>query len=147
MADARGSRIRCYAGRRCFCRSDSCISGLFRGGVSAQGGSRTVSASFCRRGSGGSNCIMHGRSIRNGFAALARVAAGAGRRSYKRESLFRYDGVFLSVLFRLSYRGGSCSSAVEIFVCNCRRRPGGPMRRDLCDVAGLWGYLRIKIDS
>ena len=94
-----------------------------------------------------SNCIMHGRSIRNGFAALARVAAGAGRRSYKRESLFRYDGVFLSVLFRLSYRGGSCSSAVEIFVCNCRRRPGGPMRRDLCDVAGLWGYLRIKIDS
>lgn len=48
---------------------------------------------------------MHGRSIRNGFAALARVAAGAGRRSYKRESLFRYDGVFLSVLFRLSYRG------------------------------------------
>ncbi|CDE65753.1 helix-turn-helix domain-containing protein [Alistipes putredinis] len=96
---------------------------------------------------GGSNCIMHGRSIRNGFAALARVAAGAGRRSYKRESLFRYDGVFLSVLFRLSYRGGSCSSAVEIFVCNCRRRPGGPMRRDLCDVAGLWGYLRIKIDS
>ena len=31
--------------------------------------------------------------------------AGAGRRSYKRESLFRYDGVFLSVLFRLSYRG------------------------------------------
>lgn len=61
--------------------------------------------------------------------------------------LFRYDGVFLSVLFRLSYRGGSCSSAVEIFVCNCRRRPGGPMRRDLCDVAGLWGYLRIKIDS
>lgn len=57
-----------------------------------------------------------------------------------------YDGVFLSVLFRLSYRGGSCSSAVEIFVCNCRRRPGGPMRRDLCDVAGLWGYLRIKID-
>ena len=68
-------------------------------------------------------------------------------RSYKRESLFRYDGVFLSVLFRLSYRGGSCSSAVEIFVCNCRRRPGGPMRRDLCDVAGLWGYLRIKIDS
>ena len=73
--------------------------------------------------------------------------AGAGWRSYKRESLFRYDGVFLSVLFRLSYRGGSCSSAVEIFVCNCRRRPGGPMRRDLCDVAGLWGYLRIKIDS
>ena len=61
--------------------------------------------------------------------------------------LQRYDGVFLSVLFRLSYRGGSCSSAVEIFVCNCRRRPGGPMRRDLCDVAGLWGYLRIKIDS
>ena len=75
------------------------------------------------------------------------VLLGAGRRSYKRESLFRYDGVFLSVLFRLSYRGGSCSSAVEIFVCNCRRRPGGPMRRDLCDVAGLWGYLRIKIDS
>ena len=120
--------------------------GLFRGGVSAQGGSRTVSASFCRRGSGGSNCIMHGRSIRNGFAALARVAAGAGRRIINGESLFRYDGVFLSVLFRLSYRGGSCSSAVEIFVCNCRRRPGGPMRRDLCDVAGLWGYLRIKID-
>ena len=91
--------------------------------------------------------MMHGRAIRNGFAALARVAAGAGWRSYKRESLFRYDGVFLSVLFRLSYRGGSCSSAVESFVCNCRRRPGGPMRRDLCDVAGLWGYLRMKIDS
>lgn len=52
LVDARWSRIRCYAGRRCFCRSDSCISGLFRGGVSAQGGSRTVSASFCRRGSG-----------------------------------------------------------------------------------------------
>lgn len=67
LVDARRSRIRCYAGRRCFRRSDPCISGLFRGGVSAQGGSRTVSASFCRRGSGGSNCIMHGRSIRNGL--------------------------------------------------------------------------------
>ena len=70
LVDARRSRIRCYAGRRCFRRSDPCISGLFRGGVSAQGGSRTVSASFCRRGSGGSNCIMHGTINSERFCSI-----------------------------------------------------------------------------